>query len=715
MRRRGRRLLHQFWFEVFLREPPYGESLAAARQARDRLDWDRAVHHFRQASRVRPDSNGVRIQLGHALKESGLLVDAEMIYRDAIAREPTSAEGFLHLGHVLKMQKRRSESVEAYLKAVSLAPENEFARAEVAGHGLKHRLPRLTNRKKRSTELTATLGVLVEELRRALNEIAVEANFPADAWDVFRQAYPTFPPPVPSKDGSTILVIVDARGASPHQVRSTLVALGNQTDRAWKALILATEHIADHPVASRVWVDTRLTFIGDAPDAPDAIADHVADGPAHCVLLSGDTCLDPQALGWLRFAAAESGAEVVYADHDHRQSPKPSTVTLGAPALYARPEFYDLLTTPVPPAVLLLAEADVREVASTLMKVDGLRHRRDILLNRVQSGARVVHLPVVLSSVNTTPEIDEPDVAPLPAKAPADSLRLESARIRVVVPTRDQAALLKACVASLRSLAARPDLLDIIVLDNRSVDAPTRALLARLARTKGVAVKTVDEPFNWSRFNNLGVESCSSDIFIFANNDIEMLTAGWDDVVRRRLSDARIGVLGARLFYEDRTIQHAGILIGAVGGRPIHEGRGAHAEDGGPLGRWRRTREAAAVTGAFMAIRSEVFQRVDGFNTSLAIAYNDVDFCLRIRKAGFAVLYAAEIEAIHYESKTRGFSVSEDKTAWDDAEFEELANLWGDDALRDPFISPYLTFAAGGAMDGFKPPSLETVLKAILE
>jgi GT2 family glycosyltransferase len=610
------------------------------------------------------------------------------------------------------MQKRRSESVEAYLKAVSLAPENEFARAEVAGHGLKHRLPRLANSNKRSAELSATLSVLVEELRRALNEIAVEANFSADAWDAFRQAFPTFPPPVPSKDGSTILVIVDARTASPHQVRSTLVALSNQTDRDWSALIVATEHIADHPVASRVWVDPRLTFVGDVPDA---LADHVADGPAHLVLLSGDTCLDPQALSWLRFAAAESGGEVIYGDHDHRQSPKPATITLGAPVLFARPEFYDLLTTPVPPAVLLLAGADVREAARTLMKVDGFRHRRDILLTRVRSGAKIVHLPVVLSSVNAAPEVHEKDFAPLPAMAPADSLRLENARIRVVVPTRDQAALLKACVASLRSFAARPDLLEIIVLDNRSVDAPTRALLARLARTKGVVVKTVDEPFNWSRFNNLGVEACPSDIFIFANNDIEMLTRGWDDVVRRRLSDPGVGVLGARLFYEDRTIQHAGIVIGAVGGRPIHEGRGAHAEDGGPLGRWRRTREAAAVTGAFMAIRSEVFQQVDGFNTSLAIAYNDVDFCFRVRNAGFAVLYAAEIEAIHYESKTRGFSVSEDKTAWDDAEFEELVHLWGDNAMRDQFVSPCLTFAAGGAIDGFKPPSVETIMKAILE
>lgn len=149
---------------------------------------------------------------------------------------------------------------------------------------------------------------------------------------------------------------------------------------------------------------------------------------------------------------------------------------------------------------------------------------------------------------------------------------------------------------------------------------------------------------------------------MFANNDMEMLSDGWDLEVRRLLAIDGVGVVGARLLYPNDRVQHAGIVMGALNGEPLHEGLRTSRNERGPLDRWVRRRPATAVTGAFMAMRRSVFDQVGGFDAeNFAVSCNDVDFCLHAGVAGWTILYAPEFILHHHECVSRGHSNTEAK------------------------------------------------------
>jgi GT2 family glycosyltransferase len=300
------------------------------------------------------------------------------------------------------------------------------------------------------------------------------------------------------------------------------------------------------------------------------------------------------------------------------------------------------------------------------------------------------------------------DLVPAPVDRPGPPD--DGGRILVVIPTRDQPGLLRSCVDSLRAFAERPDALDILVVDNRSVEDETKGLLDDLSARAGVEILTLNEPFNWARLNTVAAQGQSQPLIVFANNDIEAIARGWDGVVRRELARPDVGVVGARLLYGDQTLQHGGVVLGAAEGRPIHEGQGAGPLEDGPMGRWRRTRPVAAVTGAFMAVRRETFERLGGFDDRLAVGYNDIDFCLRARGGGLRVIYAADLTLIHRESRTRGLNDSAEKIAWDDTELKRLHGRWGSALFQDPGVNPHWASASGRPLDGYRDPTLTQVL-----
>nr|WP_256476249.1 glycosyltransferase [Siccirubricoccus soli] len=268
-----------------------------------------------------------------------------------------------------------------------------------------------------------------------------------------------------------------------------------------------------------------------------------------------------------------------------------------------------------------------------------------------------------------------------PATWPGDETR-----ISVIVPTRNGGTMLREALASLAAKAARPTLLEPLVIDNGS-DAPeTLAILAGL----GCPVLRLDEPFNWSRLNNQAVARTRGGILLFLNDDTRMLSEGWDLWLRRLLAEPEVGAVGARLLYEDMTIQHAGVLLGQEK-LAAHEGVGAAAEEGGPGGRWQALRAAGAVTGAFLGCRREAFLGVGGFDeTSLPITFNDVDLCLKLRAAGLQVLYAPQIALLHYESKSRGHDDADrGRQERAEAEAQRLTERWGEGLLLDPGCNPH--------------------------
>ncbi|HLY79855.1 MAG TPA: glycosyltransferase, partial [Caulobacteraceae bacterium] len=263
-----------------------------------------------------------------------------------------------------------------------------------------------------------------------------------------------------------------------------------------------------------------------------------------------------------------------------------------------------------------------------------------------------------------------------------------AASIQVVVPTRDNGLDVLQFVTSLVALAQAASRLRITVVDNGTTDTASLEALAKLSAQPADVVRC-DEPFNWSRLSNLGAARGGAEILVFANDDMVMLTPGWDVTLAALLQRPEVGVVGAKLLYPDGAIQHAGILLG-WNGRAIHDGLYEEAAAPGPGGRWQLRRRVAAVTGAFLAIRRSVFDEVGGFDEQrLAIGYSDLDLAFKVRERGLAVLYAPEIALTHYESKSRGMThLREASRALDDAELRLMRERWPGELDADVSVHP---------------------------
>jgi GT2 family glycosyltransferase len=199
----------------------------------------------------------------------------------------------------------------------------------------------------------------------------------------------------------------------------------------------------------------------------------------------------------------------------------------------------------------------------------------------------------------------------------------------------------------------------------------------------------VDEPFNWSRLNNRAVAAVERPLLLFCNDDIVMLSHGWDDVLRGLLDRPEIGAVGARLLYPDETVQHAGMLFGWRGAT-IHDGLYESRWEPGPAGRWHLTRAVGAATGAFLATRRELFLAHGGFDeTALPVSHSDVDYALKLRASRLKVLYTPEITAYHHESKSRGLDhLDPEKRARHAAERAVMEQRWGAAMMADPSVNP---------------------------
>lgn len=328
-------------------------------------------------------------------------------------------------------------------------------------------------------------------------------------------------------------------------------------------------------------------------------------------------------------------------------------------------------------------------MSSSAAPVDGASAWNALASLAARHGA-VTHVAKVLVSrfAELAPHREQAAArAPAPTSVPFAAV--PELAIDVVVPTRNGGEHLEACLAALRSTAARSGKLQLTIIDNGSDDPRTLAWLERGRNDRRFAVLRQDEPFNWSRLNNVAVAATSAPLLLFLNDDVELLTHGWDDVVRELLSRQDVGAVGARLAYPDRTLQHAGMVVGGAYVTD-HEGRGDPLDAPGPMGRWQTRRSVSAVTGAFLTCRRDVFTAMGGFDAGhLPIWFSDVDFCLKIGKAGLRVLYEPRLLAIHHESKTihTALDATHRQGVFADAAAVMRAR-WGDRVTDDPWYNP---------------------------
>ena len=265
--------------------------------------------------------------------------------------------------------------------------------------------------------------------------------------------------------------------------------------------------------------------------------------------------------------------------------------------------------------------------------------------------------------------------------------------VSLVICTRDHESLLRTAIGSIRSLTSYRNY-EIVVCDNGSVDVGTRAYLAELAVMPGVTVFRDDSPFNYSRLNNTAVAKSRGELVCLLNDDIEVLGAEWLDELVSFAIQPDVGAVGARLWYPDGTLQHGGVIIG-IGGVAGHAHPRLPRGQRGYFSRAVLQQELSAVTGACLMVRRAVFDQVGGLDERIAVAFNDVDFCLRVRAAGYRNVWTPFAELIHHESASRGYEDNPEKMARFQREVRFMHDRWGDLLLGDPHYNPNLSIAAG--------------------
>ncbi|SAI05657.1 glycosyltransferase [Bordetella ansorpii] len=264
--------------------------------------------------------------------------------------------------------------------------------------------------------------------------------------------------------------------------------------------------------------------------------------------------------------------------------------------------------------------------------------------------------------------------------------------VSLLIPTRDKVDLLQACVSSILEKTEYRNF-EIIIIDNGSELPETIDYLEKIQKAESsVRVVPYTHPFNYSAINNFGARHARGEILGLVNNDVEVITPGWLTEMVSHAIRPHIGCVGAKLYYGDDTIQHAGVIIG-LGGVAGHSHRYSARNASGYFYRLKVIQNLSAVTAACLLVRKSVFMEVGGLEESLRVAFNDVDFCLKVRKAGYRNLWTPYAELYHYESKSRGHEDTPEKMARFVSEIAFMQQRWGDELKNDPCYSRNLTLA----------------------
>ena len=439
----------------------------------------------------------------------------------------------------------------------------------------------------------------------------------------------------------------------------------------WTATILVAADREAELANDAVFSDPRVRISESLPGLPRE----------HLLLLFSPGVLPEHALFMFALAAAQ-GAEVAYADSDRIDGAgartSPAFRSDFSPTLARQTNFFG-------PCIYLrapsrLADVDVRKELDVSHALAGCER------------ASVMHLARVLfhQSVEREPASTAADVG--------DAVR----SVSIIIPTRDHVGLLQQCIDSIRQCTDYPaNLIEIIVVDNGSIDLLTLDYLRELGQESNAQVIRDDAPFNYSRLNNLAARRANGDVLVLLNNDILIDDPKW---LRRLVSYAAmpdVGAVGGKLLYPDRTVQHGGVVFG-IGGGARHAQVGLSENDPGYLRSASLDRETAAVTGACLAMRRELFTALGGLDENLNISFNDATLCAEALRRGYRNVCIATPLAIHFESKSRGLDDTPERMALARSELVYAMNRYRDLFRHDPFYSANLS--ADGAGELAFPP-----------
>ncbi len=507
----------------------------------------------------------------------------------------------------------------------------------------------------------------------------------------------------------TFTVVIGAADTPTEFVERCIGSVLAQSFARWELVVV---RVGADPATSEVLgslrrADRRARAVeAAAGELTDTINGVIAAAQGEFVVLVGASDeLAPEALETVAEAAAQSPeADVVYTDED-RIDPAgerfaPRLKPAWSPDLFLGCDYLGQLVA--------LRRALVVDLGGLRAGFDSASHY-DLVLRATERARGIVHVPGVAYHRRqpAASRSGEPDAADHPRRrvivealarrgreAAIETSALEGSfnvrwaidrrpLVSIIIPFRDEPSLLSTCVTSIRSEPGY-DRFELVLVDNESELPETKALVERLLTEPNVRLVDAPGSFNWSAINNAAVRACDGELLVFMNNDIEARRPRWLDALVGHALRPEVGAVGARLVYPDGSLQHGGVVFG-LGGLAGHVLRGLPDDRPGYGAMAVQTRDCSAVTGACMMTRREVYESVGGFDERLSVAFNDVDFCLKLRAAGYLVVYTPLTELVHHESRSRGHTE-------DAAAHRRILDRWGTTlAAGDPYYNTLLS------------------------
>jgi len=248
-------------------------------------------------------------------------------------------------------------------------------------------------------------------------------------------------------------------------------------------------------------------------------------------------------------------------------------------------------------------------------------------------------------------------------------------RVSIIIPNKDQTEVLKRCITSILRKSTYPDY-EILVIENNSRSTEIFDYYKEISQNPNIRVLTYQQEFNYSAINNWGIQHASGQYYLLLNNDIEVITADWIERMVEYAQFPEYAVVGAKLYYPNKTIQHGGVILG-IGGVAGHSHKYYPRSAPGYMGRLQVVQNLSAVTAACMLIRSDAFKQVGGLDEQYAVAFNDIDFCMKITQAGYRIVWTPYAELYHHESLSRGTENTPEKIMRFNREVDRFKEKWG--------------------------------------
>ena len=523
--------------------------------------------------------------------------------------------------------------------------------------------------------------------------------------------------------GPKISIVVPLYNTPLNFLEELLDSVVNQTYRNWELCCVdaGQDTAVGQHVQARAKADPRIRY--QKLTENEGIAGNTNHGfelatGDYIALLDHDDILHPCALWYTAQAIVEQGADFVYTDEATFEG-KVENVVL----YHFKPDFMldnlrsnNYICHLTTFSKVLMEQAGGGERAEYNGSQD-----YDLFLRLTEKARKIAHIPHALyywrSSPNSTASdisaktycidagiaalkahyarcgvaVDDVTLIPgTPGYYKTDYTMAHPGRVSILIPTCDHIRDLETCVESIYARTTYPDF-EILLIENNSREEQTFRSYERMRKEHPDTLKVLTwqgKGFNYSALNNFGARYATGEYLLLLNNDTEVITPGWLEEMVMYAQQKRVGCVGAKLLYPDDTIQHAGVGFG-IGGVAGHLHKYFPATSDGYMGRLNYVQDVYGDTAACLLIRKEIYDEVHGLDESYAVAFNDVDFCVRVREAGYTNVFTPFAQLYHYESKSRGMEDNPEKQKRFQGEVLRFQARWGDLLAKgDPCTNP---------------------------